>query len=422
MSKKINLLEALKAQGVQLEDGQDTFLNAVSDAMNKAMEEQGATFKEAMNTAIKEVVGVTDKDDNGKVITLSQTLKELAESVDKLNVKFKVDEETKQNLRTIIKENHKTICEAFKSGKPFEFTVKDPDIHATNNGTVTNDDGVTYPLNDNFRMIPGFSAIRKPEDMLMSYIQSFQKETVNKTVLLRQQVATEGAFEIVEESGEKPLTQYKFENVQYSRLKIAARIEWTEEFERDFNSLLTAIIRLFENDLVDAWEQEVLDAIIALSTSYVGTALDGTLPVPTNALAVIAIAGQIRDLNYSPRVVVMNPSDILATMYIQDNDGHFVNQPFLDVANGRIDGMVLISSTRIPQGDVLVFDPSVLWEEHSANILRKGQYGEQFITNEYTMIAEKFFILFYAPKDTIAVIYDSLDVVKAALEVGTPSV
>lgn len=38
MSKKINLLEALKAQGVQLEDGQDTFLNAVSDAMNKAME------------------------------------------------------------------------------------------------------------------------------------------------------------------------------------------------------------------------------------------------------------------------------------------------------------------------------------------------------------------------------------------------
>lgn len=420
--KKINLLDALKAQGVQLEDGQDTFLNAVSDAMNKAMEGNETSFKEAMNVAIKEVVGENDKDDAGKNITLSQTLKELAESVEKLNVKFKVDEETKQNLHTIIKDNHATICEAFKSGKPFEFTVKDPEVHATNNGTVTNADGVTYPLNDNFRMIPGFSAIRKPEDMLMNYIQSFQRANVNKTVILRQQVATEGAFEIVAESGEKPLMQYKFENVQYSRLKIAGRIEWTEEFEMDFNALLTAIVRLFENDLVDAWEQEVLDAIIALATSYVGTALDGTLPVPTNALAVIAIAGQIRQLNYAPRVVVMNPSDILATMYIQDPDGHFVNQPFLDVANGRVDGMFLVSSTRIPQGDVLVFDPSVLWEEHSANILRRGQYGEQFITNEYTMVAEKFFILFYAPKDTIAVVYDSLDVVKAALEIGSPSV
>ena len=75
----------------------------------------------------------------------------------------------------------------------------------------------------------------------MNYIQSFQKEEVKQTVLLRQEVAGEGAFEIVEESGEKPLMQYKFQNVQFSRLKIAGRIEWTEEFDLDYRALLNAI-------------------------------------------------------------------------------------------------------------------------------------------------------------------------------------
>lgn len=420
--KKINLLEALKSQGVELEQGQDTFINAVSDAMNKAFEAGETSYKEALKQSIDAVVGSTDKDANGKVITLAETIKSLAEQVEGLKEKFKLDSETKKNLETIVKENYESIKTAIKNKAIFEFTVKDVDIHATNNGTVANALGVTYPTTDNFRMFPGFSALSRPEDMLMNYIQSSQKSVVNKTVLLRQEVATEGAFAIVAESAEKPLIQYKFENVQYTRLKIAGRIEWTEEFEMDFNSLLNAIIRLFEVDLVNAWEDEVVDVITNISTSYVGTSLDGTLSVPTNGLAVVAAAGQIKDLNYRPRLVVMNPSDVLATLYVQDDKGHFINQPFIDVANGKIDGMTLVTTTRIPQGKILVMDPSVLWEEHSANIMRTGQYGEQLIHNEYTLIAEKFFIIFYAPKDTKAIVYDDLAVIKAALETASPSV
>ena len=78
-------------------------------------------------------------------------------------------------------------------------------------------------------------------------------------------------------------------------------------------------------------------------------------------MAVVAAAGQIKDLNYRPNLVVMNPADVLATMYIQDDKGHFINQPFLDVPNRTIDGMTLVTSTRIPQGDVLVMDTSVVW-------------------------------------------------------------
>lgn len=418
---KINLLEALKAQGVNLEDGQEVFLNAVSEAMNKSFEQGNRSFKENLDNAIKAVVGETDKDDNGNTITLAQTIKTLAEQVDSLSQKFTLNEESKKNLESIVKENYETIKSAMKAGKNFKFTFKDPAIHATNNGTVSNAQGVAYPATDNWGVIPGFSALARPEDMLMNYIQSFQKEEVKQTVLLRQEVAGEGAFEIVEESGEKPLMQYKFQNVQFSRLKIAGRIEWTEEFDLDYRALLNAIFRLFEVDLVNAWEDEVIDALTNIATSYVSTSLDGTLSVPTNGLAVVAAAGQIKDLNYRPNLVVMNPADVLATMYIQDDKGHFINQPFLDVPNRTIDGMTLVTSTRIPQGDVLVMDTSVVWEEHSANIFRRGQYGEQFINNEYTMVAEKFFIIYYAPKDTVGIIYDSLDVIKAALQTAPPS-
>src|SRR5690606_30710710 len=201
---KINLLEALKAQGVNLEDGQDVFLNAVSEAMNKSFEQGNRSFKENLDNAIKAVVGETDKDDNGNTITLAQTIKSLAEQVDSLSQKFTINEESKKNLESIVKENYETIKSAMKSGKKFQFTFKDPAIHATNNGTVSNAQGVAYPASDNWRVIPGFSALARPEDMLMNYIQSYQRDVVNKTVILRQEVAGEGAFEIVDESGEKP--------------------------------------------------------------------------------------------------------------------------------------------------------------------------------------------------------------------------
>lgn len=420
--KKINLLEALKSQGIELEQGQDTFLNTVSDAMNKAFEAGETNYSQVVKNAIDSVVGHVDKDDNGKNITLAETIKNLAEKVDGLSNKFKLDEQSKTNLESILKDNYEAVKTAMKNKNAFEFTFKDAEIHATNNGTVSNAVGVAYPTTDNFAMLPGFSALSRPEDMLMSFIQNRQVAKVNETKLLRQEVAGEGAFAIVEESGEKPLLQYKFENVQYKRLKIAGRIEWTEEFEYDFGALLSAIIRLFEVDLVDSWENEVIDALTNIASSYVGTSLDGTLSVPTNGLAAVAAAGQIRDLNYTPRLVVMHPSDVLATLYIQDDKGHFINQPFIDVAGRTIDGIPFITSTRIEQGHILCMDTSVFWEEHSANILRRGQYGEQFIHNEYTMVGEKFFIIFYAPKDSIAIVYDDLATIKAALQTGAPIV
>ena len=92
-------------------------MNAVSEAMNKSFEQGNRSFKENLDNAIKAVVGETDKDDNGNTITLAQTIKSLAEQVDGLSQKFTLNEESKKNLESIVKENYETIKSAMKAGK-----------------------------------------------------------------------------------------------------------------------------------------------------------------------------------------------------------------------------------------------------------------------------------------------------------------
>ena len=58
MSKKIDLVSALKAQGVEFEDGQEKVIAELSTAVEKAMTEQGTTFETSLAKAIDERIGV----------------------------------------------------------------------------------------------------------------------------------------------------------------------------------------------------------------------------------------------------------------------------------------------------------------------------------------------------------------------------
>lgn len=420
MPKKINLLDAFKKENIELAEGQDILLNQLSKSINESFEAGETSFK----TALENSIGTLEKDDSGKEIPLATKLKEIAEKMDKFSETQlgKFSETEKYQLKKMVKEKHQEIVSAFKNKTPLDFTFKVAAMHMTNNGTVTNADGLDYPLTDNFVVDNEIAMIRYPENFLLNVIPNRQVSKVPAQRIKKGQTTKEGAAAVVAEGAVKPLIQFKFVRTSTDRVKYAGRIEWTEEFEMDYEALFRAILQMFEQEVVRVWQNGLLAEISTNATAYVSSVLDGTFIAPDNGLAIVAGQSQLNALNYYPNVVLMNPADITATLYQQDAEGNMKNVPYINIATGTIAGMRLIGSNWIPQGTAYVMDSSVYYEEHSDFILREGQYGDQLIENEYTAIGEVFSILSIAERDLVGVLELDLDAVKAVLQEAEPSV
>lgn len=321
----------------------------------------------------------------------------------------------KETLQPLIKKHHAEIVDAVKNKKEFEFEFKAPAPHRTDNGTVTNPAGLAFPLTDNYQYDSEIVRIRVPENFINNFIRSRVVSKVPEQIIKNEEAPKEGAIAIVPEGGTKPLNQYKVVRTTSNREKIAGRIEWTEEFALDFERLLNAFIDMLEVDVIRFWHDHILEQMIANATDYVSSTLDGSLVAPDNALAVIASQSQLQGINFNPDVVFMNPADVTATLYEQKTDGEIKNKPYINIVNGTIAGIKLVTSNKIEQGKFLLGEASTYKEEHSSYIFRVGQYGTQFITNEYTAIGEVFTILSIAELNIPAWIYGDLELIKTAL-------
>lgn len=423
MPTKINLVEALKKQGVEIEDDQVKVLDELSKSIETSMKEQESSFGKAMEKAIKDQVGELDTDKDGNTINLMQKLSDIAGKIDSFSTQRtqKMDELLKFQLKKQVKENHKELCDAIKNKAPFEITFKDPAMHMTNNSTVSNADGLDFPATDNFLYQNEIVKIRFPENFILDVIPNTAVAKVHPQIIRKEQDTTEGAAALTDEGAVKPLLQYLFIRTSTTRKKVAGRIEWTEEFEMDFEMLFNEIVRLFEEDIIRTWQDEILDQMINNATAYVSSTLDNTLPYPDNGLAVVAIQSQIQQLNYEPNVAIMNPADIVATLFQQNADGDLKLAPYINTTSRTINGMRLFATNKMEQGEVLVGESSLYREWHSDFILRTGQYGDQLIENEYTAIGEVFFLLQIAERDLNGWVHADLDTVKAALQEPEPS-
>lgn len=354
-------------------------------------------------------------------VKLENQVKEVAETLSTIEETMKsgLTPELKGFLHNVVKENYETLVDAVKNKKEVVFEVsKVAAMHMTNNGTVSNISGLTYPTNDNFTVDSNIALIRVPENFILSVIPNRIKSKVPAQVIKRQQLATEGAAVLTAEGAVKPLMQYKFQNTATTRQKYTGRIEYTEEFAMDFEDLLAEIVRLFERDVLTDWQDGLFEIIDTNATAYVGSVLDGTLVNPDNALAVVAAGLQVESLNYgNDLTVIMNPQDVAAGYYTQDNNGNFALKPYID-ANGRTigAGYRLFTSNRVTAGTAYIGDFSIYNEIHSGFIIRTGQYNAQFIENEYTIIGEVFSILNAAPIDYKGIVKINLETVKAALK------
>lgn len=415
-NKNISLLDALKNTGATVAPEQETFLKALETALETRLKDSDENYAEAMKAALDEVLGAIPKDEAGKTVTFAEQLKSIAESVEKMEKQSirKLSDVEKFQLRKTVKDNHAAIVDAIKNKKELEFTFSAKAAAMfTNTSAMTNGTGVLLPLVENFDVESDIARIRYPENFILNVIPNRQVAKVPQQIIRTEQATAEGAVALVAEGGTKPLVSDTFVRNMTERKKYAGHIEWTEEFEMDNEMLFAEILRLFEEKTVRAWQAGLLATMITNAVAYTTSAMDDTLVIPDNGLAVIAAQSVIQGMNFNPDIVLMNPVDIVTTMFTQDAEGNSRLLPYMQ--NGKINGLTVIASNTITAGTALIGDSSVYRELHSDFILRFGTYDDQFIKNEKSAVGEVFSILRIANNEKAAWMKLTLATVKAAL-------
>jgi len=423
--KNISLIDALKKAGATVDADQEKFLNALDEALNARQKDNDEAYSVSLTKALETVLGATEKDKDGNVVTFATQIKNMAEAIEKMEATGKdlISEKEKFQLKKYVRENHTAIVDAIKNGKDLpEFTfnaIKAAAIFTTTSA-VTNGSGVTLPLVENYLVENDIALIRYPENFILDVIPNNQVAKVPSEVIREEQATAEGAVAVVAEGGTKPLTSDTFIRNRTLRKKYAGRIEWTEEFEIDNEMLFSAIVRMFEDKVIRAWQNGLIATIQTNAVAYTSSVFDGTFVAPDNGLAVVAGQSVIQGMYFTPNVVIMNPSDIFAAMFTQDTEGNAQIKPYMTNNNGSysINGMRVFSSYLIAQGTALVGDSTVYQEWHSGFIFRVGTYGTQFIENKKTAIGEVFTLLRIANNEKPAWMVLDLEAVKADLTVA----
>lgn len=413
----LNLRSALEKGGATLDENQIKFVSAIENEMNERAKKQEEAYSASLTEALRSVLGAQEKNEQGQTVTVAEQLRNLAEGLEKVeknNVR-QLSNMEKFQLRKMVKEQHKDICEAIRNGNDLEITFNAKRAAAiyTASTAVANDTGVLLPLNENFEFESEISKIRYPENFILDVISNRQVARVPQQIIKNEQATAEGAVALVAEGGTKPLVSDTFLRTLTLRKKYAAHIEWTEEFEVDNELLYNEILMMFEEKVIRFWNNGLIGTIVSNGTAYTTSVMDDTLVIPDNGLAVIAAQSVINGMNFNADLVLMHPSDIVTTMFTQDTEGNSRLLPYMQ--NGAINGMRVVSSNAITLGTAIVMDSSIYREMHSEFILRFGTYNDQFIKNQKSAVGEVYSILRVAKNNLPGAMAFSLATVRAAL-------
>ena len=420
--ESLNLRSALEKNGATLDENQLKFVSAIENEMNERAKKQEEAYSASLTEALRSVLGAQEKNEQGQTVTVAEQLRNLAEGLEKVeknNVR-QLSNMEKFQLRKMVKEQHKDICEAIRNGSDLEITFNAKRAAAiyTAATAVANDTGVLFPLNENYEFESEVSRIRYPENFILDVISNRQVARVPQQIIKNEQATAEGAVALVAEGGTKPLVSDTFLRTLTLRKKYAAHIEWTEEFEVDNELLYNEILMMFEEKVIRFWNNGLIGTIVSNGTAYTTSVMDDTLVIPDNGLAVIAAQSVINGMNFNADLVLMHPSDIVTTMFTQDTEGNSRLLPYMQ--NGSINGMRVVSSNAITLGTAIVMDSSIYREMHSEFILRFGTYNDQFIKNQKSAVGEVYSILRVAKNNLPGAMAFSLATVRAALLKPTP--
>ena len=363
-----------------------SFLGTIGEAVEQAFQADSVTRKKELDEAIKQL-GTFEE---GK--TASDIIRSLAASVDNLEKKIKREftSEDKYKLRAMLEEKREEIIAArSKKGSDgyweIEFKAKRGAAALMTTSTVLT--GATAFNNPNVMDDLEVMVIQYPKNFIVDAIGGRQVAKVPSVLKWKEQTTeSTDATGVVTEGSTKNLADKLFVWKYANRAKYAGRIEFTEELAMDFDQLLLQIIDMFEQQVIRAWNAAIQALIVAYAPAYTTTELDGTFVSPGVSQVIQAGKLWIENNNYEPNIVIMSPGNAALARIATNTVGDIVYLPDAIAFHG----LTPFISTVISSDSIIVGSTMTVSEQHSAFILRRGVYGNQFIENEETIVGEVF--------------------------------
>jgi hypothetical protein len=366
---------------------QENFFGTIGEAIENAFKDESVE----RNRQLEEVLGKLGTVEEGK--SLTSIIRALAQKVDEVEASsrksFSPDETYK--LKRALEAKKDDILRVIRDkGTAWGLEFKAKRAASAMMQTTTVLTGAVALNTDNVFDDVELTVIRYPANFIGDAINSRQVSKVPSSIKWKEQVvAGDGVIGKVSEGATKTLVDYKFEWKYAYRNKYAGRIEMTEETEIDFEQLTMDIIDMFESQVLRAYNDGLLADILAWSPAYTTTALDGTIVKPTIINVVNAGKLAIQANNYNADVLILNPADYAETQNMQNVNG----DPIFIPDSALFPGLRLFITNKIDAGTVLLGEGGIIKEQHGSYILRSGQYGNQLIENETTIIGEIFSVV-----------------------------
>jgi hypothetical protein len=363
-----------------------TFLGTIGEAIEKAFEADTVTRKKELDEAMTKL-GTFEE---GK--TAADVIRTLAKAVDDLDKKVKreLTTEDKYKLRAMLEAKKDEIVRARSTKEYWEIEFKAKRGASALMTTATVLTGAVAINNPNVFDDLEVAVIQYPKNFIVDAIGGRQVANVPAVLRWKEQTTeSTGVPTVVTEGSTKPLTDKLFVWKTADRAKYAGRIEFTQELAMDFDQLLLAIIDMFEQQVLRVYNTAVQTAIIAWVTSYTTSELDATFVAPSTSSVIMAGKLWIENNGYSPDILMIRPGDAALAGISQNANGDIQYLPEAVAFHG----LTPFISTNVPSGSIIIGTSSTVSEQHSAFIMRRGVYGNQFIENEETIVGEIYSVL-----------------------------
>lgn len=230
--------------------------------------------------------------------------------------------------------------------------------------------------------------LQRVKPSVLDFVSS--NTTNSRHITFRNEVVAEGDFAVTAEGVAKPLRQYKFAKASSDAVKIAAHTIITDEFEMDHPRLWALIQQLMTEDCDIAIGNKIMTDMITNASPYSLNALDDLVDSADNYAAIGAVVCQLQLLGWTPNVLALNPADAWQMKLTKDTTGQYIMPPFTWNGNTYEFGAVYVDPT-VTAGNFFLGDATQYKVEFVGDIIvRMGYINDQLITNEMTLVVERY--------------------------------
>lgn len=220
-----------------------------------------------------------------------------------------------------------------------------------------------------------------------------------------------GGSGTVAEGVAKPYVQYgaRLRSADYKKRAVA--MEFTDEFQFDFQFLQTYFLQKARIDLFNDINQDVYSRLVTAGTAY--TAVDATNFKTANGGVVangnsydvlVALAAKVNKNTFgaNANAAIMSTEKAAAISITKDTQGRYIGRP------DYIQNMNFIENPSVGIDDVLVGDFSQYkLQMRGGLIVRAGLNGNNLIENKMTYVMEQFYFDYISPLRQAAILKGS---------------